>query len=348
MELNVATIGTALNRIKGTSGPLALPLLAEWCRVFDNDSWDLQEKQQRWTWLSNAATNNCRMVHVFRLSPSHRRQAELWSRLSPDEVKAILTTLRTGAWSSVSGAVATKLLNEKELDQPVLRIAEHVYNDVVWTSNGCWTACPTQERLDGGVMYDQLLRIAHHHGISKDDFDEYCTAQVPGRDGERVFFPYHVLSRPHAGEFGWDWHVLPRKIGYVLRTMRRACNLAAEKSNLGEPRLDETMLVHVMATHYCQRIAEPRHSGDRSMEWILWHLYLDRWGLPLMPWGNHIFKVSTCHKQDHGIAMLSGIMEPSEGWEAFDPVQHIDLDRATITFDNVSTNMAMWNYDVQD
>lgn len=68
---------------------------------------------------------------------------------------------------------------------------------------------------------------------------------------------------------------------------------------------------------------------------------VDRWGLPMVPWIGNPLRAALCKLQDHGIAMLFGV---ETSGEPFDPLRHIDLDRATITVDSLTTNRAMKNY----
>lgn len=131
----------------------------------------------------------------------------------------------------------------------------------------------------------------------------------------------------------------------MLRTMRTFCNKPAEKAGLGEPGVDATVVICWIAAFFSDKIrATKALRPQASQEEIAFHL-LDRWGLPLVPWRNHALKASLCKGPDHGIAMMFGVLTIPDG-TTFDPVQHIDLAKSTVTLDAVVTNFAMYNYSV--
>uniref|UniRef100_A0A0B7KG81 Uncharacterized protein n=1 Tax=Bionectria ochroleuca TaxID=29856 RepID=A0A0B7KG81_BIOOC len=69
---------------------------------------------------------------------------------------------------------------------------------------------------------------------------------------------------------------------------------------------------------------------------------LDTWDCFIVPWMGNIFRASVCKAKDHGLTMVTGILDP-EG-QPFDPVAHIDLSKCNIRIDAQMTNMAMFNY----
>lgn len=131
----------------------------------------------------------------------------------------------------------------------------------------------------------------------------------------------------------------------MLRSMRTQCNRHAEKAGLGEPGVDSRVVICWLAAFFSDKIRTTKALRPwASQEDIAFHL-LDRWGLPLVPWKNHLFKASLCKGPDHGIAMMFGVLPVPDGW-TFDPVQHIDLAKSTVTLDAVVTNFAMHNYSI--
>uniref|UniRef100_A0A8H7K5B1 tRNA synthetases class I (E and Q) anti-codon binding domain-containing protein n=1 Tax=Bionectria ochroleuca TaxID=29856 RepID=A0A8H7K5B1_BIOOC len=58
---------------------------------------------------------------------------------------------------------------------------------------------------------------------------------------------------------------------------------------------------------------------------------LDTWDCFIVPWMGNIFRASVCKAKDHGLTMVTGILDP-EG-QPFDPVAHIDLSKCNIRID---------------
>lgn len=164
---NVAAIHIALNLVKRRHGPLALPLVAAWCRVFDNEAMGFQEKKKRWAWLYNAATNASHISRFFHMDVAHKCQEEVWSRLSPDAIRAFLETARTGTWSAASGEAATQLWDDGKLDKVIpLFVTNRDKSDTRWDwEKNCWLRCNKIQKQHGREIYRQLLRIAHRFGV---------------------------------------------------------------------------------------------------------------------------------------------------------------------------------------
>lgn len=188
-------------------------------------------------------------------------------------------------------------------------------------------------------VYKQLLRIASHYGLTRQEFEYCCTAQASTGVTQRVFFPYHVLSRPQAEELLWDWSMVHGTARGMLTRMRSMCNKHAEAAGYGEKEVDAVRFIYWWCHHLCgqiQRIKVERPTA--ILEEIAFQI-LDRWGFPVVPWTSNRLKASLCKKQDHGIAMLFGYNRPDN--EEFDPVKHFDMARCTVTIDTQATNMAM-------
>ncbi|EEU46883.1 uncharacterized protein NECHADRAFT_77764 [Fusarium vanettenii 77-13-4] len=163
------------------------------------------------------------------------------------------------------------------------------------------------------VFYDTLVSIGAKYGLSPNDFQYYCTIPSSKGSGHRVFCPFHVLSRPQALAIGWDWHILSTLARKKLRIMRKFCNRHAEGAGYGEPQVTELVFIYWIAHHFSSKIQQIGNA----------------------------FKASLCKGPDHRIAMRFGLVANKH----LDPVNYIDLSQSTITFDTVTTNFGMMNYD---
>lgn len=193
-------------------------------------------------------------------------------------------------------------------------------------------------------MLQTLIQIGQVHCVPPQEFEYYLTIPAPGRP-DKVFYPFHVLSRPQAQANGWDWNTVVSQGRKIIRTLKTDCNKHAEKAGFGEASLNHTTLIYWMAHYFCDRIVKVKMARPKaSMEEIRFHL-LDRWKFPIVPWTRHGFKISPC-KRDHGTAMIFGFTN-TDG-EEFDPFQHINLQLSTVEIDSGITNLTMFNYDDGD
>jgi hypothetical protein len=105
-------------------------------------------------------------------------------------------------------------------------------------------------------------------------------------------------------------------------------------------------MIYWWAHELCRKIktVQAKLSSDASPKEVAYNL-VDRWGLPTMPWVGNLLKASLCKGPDHGIAMLFGITCSEE--QEFDPVEHFDFTKCTVTVDAQCTNMGMKNYPVE-
>ena len=317
---NVCVIASTLNWVKVQHPSLLLPLVAAWLNVPESDGFT--RGKERWSWIYNALTNVMIMGQIFGLYGPHAVRSARWAKWDSAKQQAVLEALRTGTKSAA-------------IDEELGRLAQ---TQLFRALDGA--AIPRGIKWE--QAYQTMLKIAARYGMTSAEFDHLCTIQSPTRGQHPVFFPFHVLSRRQAQSNKWDWDTLARMASGMLERMRNECNKHAEKVGFGEPEMDATRLLYWMAHHTCSKIQILKAQRPfASLEEIAWHM-LDRWGLPLVPWIHHAFKMSLCKFQDHGIAMRFGLVQP-EG-EDFDPVMHFDLDRCTITLDAVVTNMAMRNF----
>ena len=344
---NVGLVAAALNFAKGCLGTLSLPLTALWLAIHDDQLLQFEAKKRRWAWAYNATINMATMAQQCHLTKGHKAQADAWSRLSPDLLRAMLETLRTGARTQAFD-MAVRQSEDPANPIGILIYGTHAVKN--WELNNKTTATryPAAKQHHtklGRQIYGRLLHIAQSYGIPPSEFEYYLTIKsVDGQDN--VFYPYHVLSRPQASQFGWDWNTALGKANFMVSTMEQHCNEPAVKAGYGEKLLDKVTMIYFLAKLACQRIVELSRQ-NKSQEWVLWHLHLDRWGLPVIPWINSPFKGSFCHGPDHGIGMFLGLIDPTEG-EDFDPVDHIDLSRSTVAHDTMIMNYTVHNFNVAD
>ncbi|VZI07806.1 unnamed protein product [Fusarium fujikuroi] len=317
---NVCLILQSLNWAKRRHPIITLPLVSAWLNACDEQ--DFISRKSRMSWVFNALSNTALMTRVFGLVDSHDSQIKEWTCYDQPKGKAVLEVLRTGTVNSELQDAITNFDHEN-----------------LWViSNGYYGNSNTS----GPSIYRELCRIAtERYHLTISEFEYYCTLPAPSKEHERVFYPFHALSRPQAKAIGWNWYMMIAFAKLTLKNMREKCNRHAEQAGHGENHVDAVKLIYWMGTFLCDQItALKTQMPDASQEEIAL-MMLDRWGLPRVPWRHHIMRSSLCKKQDHGIAMVFGIANHPD----FDPVQHIDLNSATVTLDSNFTNMAMLNFD---
>ncbi|EXK27839.1 hypothetical protein FOXG_08800 [Fusarium oxysporum f. sp. lycopersici 4287] len=316
---NACLIMESLNWAKRRHPPVTLPLVSAWLNACEER--DFIPRRSRMSWVFNALSNTGTMTRVFGLLETHDHQINEWISYDQLKRKAILETLRTGDVNSELQNAIRNLGHEK-----------------------LWVTGDPNAKTDrsGPLIYRELCRIAiQRYGLTKSEFEYYCTVPGPSQGSERVFYPFHALSRPQAEAIGWDWQMMVGFAKHMLNNMRGACNRHAEQAGYGEKHVDAAKLIYWMGTFLCDQITALKAKMPEASQEEIALMMLDRWGLPRVPWTSHIMRSSLCRKQDHGIAMVFGI----ENRPDFDPVRHIDLSSATVTLDSCFTNMAMRNFD---
>ncbi|KAF4468007.1 hypothetical protein FALBO_5101 [Fusarium albosuccineum] len=109
-----------------------------------------------------------------------------------------------------------------------------------------------EERLAWNAVYGLLVRIATTYGMSEIEFAYYCT--MPAPDGQSpVFYLFHILSRPRAQAFSWDWGILARLATRLLQTMTTSCNRNAE-ADFAEPGRTPTVVIYWICHFICDKI----------------------------------------------------------------------------------------------
>lgn len=317
---NVCIIMSFLNWAKRKHPIITLPLASVWLNASE-DPFD--SRKPKWLWAYNAMTNTALMNRVFDLGDIHKGQIQKWGMMEASQRRGILEALRTG-----------------DMDQaPQLKLQDHEAKLLPHAvTKGMWLPLQNQS------LYDELRRIAQSYDITGPEFDYYCT--VASSNGERVFYPFHILSMPQAEQINWDWKTIIHIASRILSRMRRECNKHAEKAGYGERQATPVKVVYWIGAFLCDKIRTLKASMPHATQEEIAFSIVDRWGLPIVPWLTHMFRVSLCKKDDHGIAMLFGFADVSD--DEFDPVKHIDLSRATVTLDSQLTNMAMKDFNVSD
>ncbi|KAK3343053.1 hypothetical protein B0H65DRAFT_427902, partial [Neurospora tetraspora] len=265
------------------------------------------DKSQK-DWAFNAADNLCSIYRPFHLGHYHQRQLAEWSGWDNTRLKEMVDTVRTG------------ILTPKQQEQLDQYEVKELFN-VLDRKAGIYTTDITK-------VYNNMKKIAAKYTISPDEFDELCFIDSPSGSRPRVFYPFWHRSRDLAKEVSWDWSSLFDFANWRLSRLRRYCNRYGEKAKLSETDMDRYCVVYWMTHWICDKIRAIKDSNETGG------------GLPIVPWQRHIFGASLCKKNDHGIAMLFGLVSPPSG-VAFDPVNHFDLRECTIEIDSYATNFAM-------
>ena len=332
---NVAVVSSSLNLAKKNHGLLYLPLAALWIRTIDRNDLSFSDKKGRCAWIYNAMCNCAIMATCCRLTRDREIQFKEWREWSLDDLRGFVDALRTGKKTeSIRKTIDSFIQADRKDRKKVLAPESASIQDAT-----------ESEKQDGRRMLEGMIKIADTQGLSKEDFIFYLTIRAPRRS-DRVFFPFHLFSHARARELRWDWNTTIAFAKSKITRMKGYCNKRAEDAGIGEKELSPTSFLYTMAAHFSQKFVRLRSERPdaRREELLLYNL--DRFGMLLVPWQNHPGKLSLCKDQDHGVAMMMGFDVP-DGME-FDPLQHINLRKSTITFDSVLTNISMWNYSMED
>ncbi|KAI9167611.1 Zinc finger protein [Paramyrothecium foliicola] len=204
-------------------------------------------------------------------------------------------------------------------------------------------------RISSEIKHDRqfsiLQNIAKRHELTSDDFEFHLTISSP-RSGKRVFYPFHILSRPQAESIGWDWGHIVKMASIMLKRMQKECNKHAQAAGHGEE-MDATRVIYWMTGHFARKIRSLQLEFPSASREEIRFRNLDRWGLPIVPWVNNMLHASLCKGPDHGIAMKFGIVEPPHAFLSWDPDRDIDFDKCTITIDTYTTNFGMYKYQTE-
>ncbi|KAI5458787.1 hypothetical protein BGZ63DRAFT_407169 [Mariannaea sp. PMI_226] len=320
---NAHLVMNGLNMVKRRYPIAILPLLA----VILNANVDTQ--QSTIAWAFNALCNTASLHYSFKTVVSVKAtRFKNWAAWDEAKQRAMLEALRTVRKTPTVDEVLSTPDQLFRVDAAPTQIRQ---SSLIDGENSRW------ER-----QYPVLLRIAARYELNRNDFEFYLTIPLTGLN-KRVFYPFHVLSRPQAQTIGWNWYHLSRLAARMLNTMRKKCNKHAEAAGLGDKGMNEIRLVYWMVAHFSSQIQTIKKDMPTATREEIRFQILDRWGLPIVPWVQNVLCASLCKGPDHGIAMQFGITEPV-GLESFDPVRHIDLSKCTITIDTIATNMGMWNH----
>lgn len=326
---NVVTIASALNFAKGKSGPLCLPVAAAWMNAIEDGTIEDDVRRGRLSWAFNAMTNVATIGRRFGLSLDHAPQIDVWDRVSLQDKRSMLEVLRTGR--------PDEALNER-VGQ--LRGGVDVFTDRIERHK----APSRHTMLRGESLYDTLVRICEHYGLTREEFEFFLTIPSSSNGIYRVFYPFHVWSRRQACEIGWDWNNLFDYAVDAVGTLRDYCNKSAEDAGHGEKELGSMTFLWWITAYFATKIVALKQKFPAEV--VLERYTYDRWDIPIVPWSFHPFRASVCKDQDHGIAMKFGFVDPGD--EELDPIRHMDLTKSTVRIDSWFTNRSMRDYSIAD
>ncbi|RGP58639.1 krueppel like ous 1 [Fusarium longipes] len=323
---NVHIVDKSVNSAKRGDPAVFLPVLADWINAVAKP--DFEVRRSRLSWGFNVVSNICIMNKIFHLSKKHSQEVKKWNLWSRDKKRAVLEAMQTGSKTSV-------------VDQELSRYSVgDLFNA---NPNEIQSMKRSRYLVQGRNGYPTMLRISQKYGINKEEFEYHLTLLAPnGHD--RVFYPFHVLSRPQARVYGWDWANMINLCERMVKNMQRLCNRHAEKAGYGEKGADGTVCLYWMVHLFCDKVRGLKlQRPAATTEEIRFHI-LDRWNFPMVPWKSNLLKASLCKGPDHGIAMRFGLVDE----EIFDAENEIDLNKSTVVLDTWCTNSSMHNYAKSD
>ncbi|KAL6407077.1 uncharacterized protein AUP68_09903 [Ilyonectria robusta] len=242
---NLAIIMTSLNYAKGGRPPIVLPLISVWLN--DHDEPDFETRKATWAWAFNALSNASIMHQALHTPRRHNFQLNEVAKWKPEKQKAALQVWRTGTRC----AEVNDILSDKNCSNKFRPLGITTKR---FESTASTRTLSSKHLSSWQKVYATLLRIAAKYGLSRQEFEYYCTIPSPRGEECRVFYPYHMLSRPEAEAYGWDWDTLEAGASKYLRTLRTQCNRNAEMAGYGESQVDATIFIYWMATHFSDKI----------------------------------------------------------------------------------------------
>ncbi|CAH0024782.1 unnamed protein product [Clonostachys rhizophaga] len=87
---------------------------------------------------------------------------------------------------------------------------------------------------------------------------------------------------------------------------------------LSETHVDAMMFIYWIAAIFIQMILEGKANRPTATREEIAFGILDAWDCFIVPWMGNIFRASVCKAKEHGLTMVTGILDP-EG-QPFDPV----------------------------
>lgn len=291
-------VSLALNLAKGSGSILELPLAAQWTRITESEA-SFEDKVAQWTWVMNAANNTSLITRKYGLRRDFQAKLKEWSNWSPQKLKDMINVTRTG------------LCDSSEISRQNLFI-QGVHSQYQVPHGQKWShrSHPEMETQ----WYTTLVDVARLHGLTQDEFDYYMTidhedsGQVDS--ASRVYYSFSCFTISDAESIGWNWSLTIEWARAKIAVMASSCNSAAEKAGHGNPGLEPIAFLAWTVTLLCQKITglELKTQAPEEIRALL----LDRYGLPMAPWGCHTFGSSICKLQDHGIAMKLGFTNDSD------------------------------------
>ncbi|KAM6477170.1 hypothetical protein HDV62DRAFT_383718 [Trichoderma sp. SZMC 28011] len=224
---NVCFIATAVNFSKKRNPPLHSPLVASWFNCHDDENMSFEKRKRQWAWTYNELSNVATMSHIFHLELPHVDQIKAWQQWTLEEHKEALEVLKTGARLPIVDCLLSGF-NSRNL----FRVSGDKPSDARVSAIEAGTA-----------MYPTLVRIGSKYCLTQYEFEYYLTIPSPRRL-DRVFYPFHVLSRAQALQNGWDWNKVTALTRFMIRNLSNYCNNDAFEQGLQEVLLNQTNMIY--------------------------------------------------------------------------------------------------------
>lgn len=274
---NIVLIQDFLNRLKRRHPVLILPIVSAWL-----NAQNIQDPVERNSVMSGAFIGACNMAtanKLFGLFRTHQAQLAEWSEWEAGRLDDMIQTLRTGNLTDEQEHQLAAFDTSQLFGRRPRHVPETPVSEVVATQQA----------------------IAAKYSITPEDFDELCFIDPPSGKGQRVFYPFHCVSKNMAREAGWDWREVFGFARRRLNRLRAQCNIRAENLGFGEKEMTAELVVYWMTHRVCLMIQMIKDSKEgQTLEEIAWSM-LDRWGLPIVPFTHNTFMASFCKGPDVSI-----------------------------------------------
>lgn len=201
----VCFIATSNNTAKKRHPAILLALIAAWFNSVEES--DPEVRRTRQAWIYNAFCNVSSLKHIFHLTLSHSDQIKRWEKWLLEQQIEALEAMRTGTKSELVDELLSGL-SEAELFH---------------SSRKPLAKASRKEIAAGPALLETLMAIGEKQGLSQEAFIANLTIEAPDRS-DRIFYPFHGLSRPQATANGWDWNAVTAFGRRLTRALKDKCN----------------------------------------------------------------------------------------------------------------------------
>ncbi|KAG7284558.1 hypothetical protein NEMBOFW57_010936 [Staphylotrichum longicolle] len=157
---NICNITNSLNWLKRKHPILVLPLLGQFLRTHQEPRF--QVRKALWTAIYTALLNVGIMNKIFHCTLPHKKQIKAWEQWTPEKQRTVLEHLRSGEFGPV-------IQDELRKWTP-----EALFTD----KTKKWSSTIRFLSLDWNDVYQWLVKIARKYGLTRDEFDYYCSRDV--------------------------------------------------------------------------------------------------------------------------------------------------------------------------